>query len=346
MPEINPINGKIVVRINASSLVYSKCTKHWHLVIVDGYKEKVGKAAAIYGVAAHAYINTMFKTSGRIDLARKDALAAFNVPKNDNRQQKYLSDEKHLLGTCFNLWDDWIEKEKDFDHLMINSKCYWCDGEGKDSESGFVCTHCKGAGSTQQPATEVTFSILYYEDAFYEVWLEGTADKIGKIKNGCYAIGDYKTTSSSDDKEYLANYEMSAQLRFYVLSLKLMAEKYPDSILGQIGATRIGAFIDGVFVRSNTVNNTYARSTVYIFKDEDLAEFRVLLDNAIQKLLTAMTLGTQYRREGIFNGACEPKFGSKCPFWFVCMSGSKEIEKLMLARDFKQKQYNPLKHND
>ena len=340
MPEINPANGKIIIRINASSLVYSKCIKHWHLVIIDGYKEKESGAAPIYGVAVHRYIDTMFKTKGRIDLARNDALAEFNKPKHDSKTQSYLSDVGHLQGTCYNLWEDYVDKDKDFQHLMLNSECYWCKGKG--------CTICDNKGYLLQPATEVTFRILYYQDDKFEVWLEGTIDKIGKIVKGCYCVADYKTTSSGekDKKYYLENYEMSAQLRFYVLSTKLMAEKYPDSILGQIGKTRVGAFIDGIFLKSKASDNCYQRSDVFQFTDEDLSEFRFHLDNAIQKLIGAIITDKWNTREGIFNGACEPKFGSKCPFWFVCRANKPDIQKLMLARDFVKKQYNPLKHND
>jgi len=309
---------KTTIRLNASSLPWTKCMLQYHRHVVQGYKEPRQKAAIIYGTSFHKYVDTMFKTNGRIDLAREAALLAFRVPKIEDKSKSYLLDEGHLIVTCMNAWDDYIKKDNSFEHLMMP------DG---------------------RPATEVTFSIRYYEDDTIIVNLEGTTDKIGRIKGGCFALGDYKTTSSRDGN-YCADYEMSYQLRFYVLSFKLMAQLHPDSMLGQVGATRLGAFIDAIFVNRKLQDNTYERSDVFQFSDDDLAEFRSLLDKTILKISAAIRTESWKRREGIVTGACSQKFNTKCPFWFVCKSNNPAIQELMLKRDFIQKPYDPLHHND
>lgn len=342
--------SKRIIKINASSLPLSKCIKSWVLTIIEGYKSPVQPANLIYGVAGHAFIDTMFKTDGRMDEAYNECRRAFNVPKYDIQRQMYLSSESHLFPTLLNYWTDYISKDSGFQLLQINSRCWWCDGKGYvDGETTPTeqCEHCAGTGSRMNPATEVTFSIKYYEDEQYEVWLEGTIDKIGKIKGGCYAIGDYKFTSTKDKKGYFADYQMSQQLRFYVLSLKLMGRMYPESVLGQIGQTRLGAFIDGIFLYPSAPDNEYGRSDVFAFTDDDLAEFQLLLDRAIKRLLDALTNNTWDVREGIFNGACKKSgYSQKCAFWFPCLTGNKEIEQLKLAKDFVKKTYDPLHHNE
>lgn len=347
--EINK-EGKIVLRINASSLKLSRCMLAWHRTVVQGYREPMFGAAMIYGSAIHKFIDTMFKTDGRMDLARDAALKTFNVPKIDNRRSRHLSDATHMITSCLLLWEDYIQKDQEFSVVKLNTKCWWCGGEGwlvfnSTPDSRDICSHCKGSKTLLQPATEVTFSIPYYEDAKIVVFLEGTVDRIGKIKNGCYAIGDYKTTSTADSEVFLEPYEMSSQLRFYVLSLKLMAKLYPDSILGQIGATRVGAFVDGVFIRPKCSENSYARSAVFQFPEDDMAEYQVQLYSAINRLINAVLGSTYQCREGILNGSCEQKY-HKCAFWNVCKASNKQIAEVLLKRDFVQKEYQPLHHND
>lgn len=335
---------KTKIKINASSLINSKCLLDWHRTIIEGYKEPVQSCKLIYGVAVHKYIDTMFKTKGHLGFARESALKEFRKPKIDDNKSPHMSSEVHLLPTCFNLWDDYVMKDLEFQILQIYSACWWCDGLGID-EAKETCAYCKGEKFMMQPATEVTFEIKYFEDADFEVWLCGTIDKLGQIVRGCFAIGDWKTTSRRDTRQYLEEYEMSAQLRFYVFALKLMAKMYPESMLGKIGATRIGAFVDGVFLKPKVMENEYARSNVFQFSDSDLNEFQVNLDRVIARFLQSIRDGTWKLKEGIMNGACQKKF-SRCAYWHICKAQSPEIESLLLSRNFIQKEYNPLKHND
>jgi hypothetical protein len=310
---------KQAIKLNASGLKTSTCGYHFWNTCVEGYKNSRSAAKMVYGIGLHKYVDTMFQTGGRIDKARDAALAAFRKPKVDDKKSRHMSDENHFLPTCFNYWDEWIMKDTAQTVLMPDNK----------------------------PATEVTFSIPYYEDEHIFVTLEGTIDRLIKIRGGCFAVNDFKTTSSWESDYYLRKYSMSNQLRFYVLSLKLMAEKFPDSMLGQIGATNIGACIDGIFLKPKPCDNEYKRSDVFQFNDLD--QVRRSLDMQIQRISKMVEYknmsGLTPPRDGLINGACEQKF-RVCNFWAVCNSQSREVGDLILGRDFVKKEYDPLHHND
>ena len=332
---------KTLIKLNASSLKLTTCMLQWHRVVVDGYKMPANPAALTYGVSVHKFIDTMYKTQ-RLDMARDAALVEFRKPKYDNKRSSHLSDETHLIPTCFNYWDDYVKKDTDYSLVMLNQPCPWCGGDDPDTCD---CEKCKGEGTLQLPASEVTFEIDYYEDDHIKVVLAGTIDGIGKISNGCYAIRDFKTTSSAEQDEYLDDYEMSAQLRFYIFSLKLMGRLHPDSVLGQIGNSRMGAFIDGLFIKPKLVSNDYVRSKVFQYSDDEMAEFELNLNELVKKISYYISTGLWQQREGIVNGTCKSGY-RKCDFWHACRSGNKAIADALLSRNFIQKKYDPLHHND
>jgi hypothetical protein len=272
----------------------------------------------VYGIAVHKFIDAMFKTKGDMKAAREAAIQIFNMPKVNDKKKMWLSDASHMWVTCLNAWDDWILKDTKFDILKLPNG---------------------------QPATELTFRLPYYEDENVVVNLCGTIDKIGKIKNGLYCVGDYKTTSSWNAEEYLSNYAMSAQLRFYALALRLMSKRHPDSMLGQVGATQMGCFIDGIFLKASAQENEYERSEVFQFKDSDLDNFASVVDQLIRKLLVYVASKTMPDKEGIVNGTCQQKFG-RCKFWNVCKQQDPVIASLLLKRDFVTKPYDPLTFNE
>lgn len=308
---------KTTIRINASSLKNSQCLRHWYWQVIEGYKVPIHSANIIYGVAVHSFIDKMFKTDGDIRASRDAALASFRIPKHDNRKSMHLSDERHLITVCMDVWDRWVLRDDSFDVIKL---------------------------PTGLPATEVTFSIPFYEDELVEVLLEGTIDKVGKIKGGCYAIGDYKTTSSYQKDTYLSAYQISSQLRFYTLAVKMMARLAPESVLGQIGATNIGCFIDGIFLNPSPAKVEYQRSDVFQFSESDMFEFEFMLNKKVANLVAFAQERMLPMREGLMNGACEGKWGL-CDFINVCKQSNPQVAELMLWRDFKKVEYNPLNHN-
>lgn len=310
---------KQIINVDASSLSDAGCMLRWHRSVVGGYRERVQGASLIYGKAFHKFQETMFRTKGDLQEAKKAMVLSFDVPKAaTGKTNGYLADRNHVFATSYMYWEDITCKDTEFDLLMLPN------------------------GS---PAVEQTFSFKYYEDDNVIVNLCGTIDRIGQIKKGCWCVRDYKTTSRWNPVEYLSEYRMSKQLRFYILALKIMSERYPDSVLGQIGATKVGARIDAVFLKERPTDNKYISSDVFLFSEGAIEEFRGLLDQYIIRLTGAVQVALlqPLPREGIINGSCDSKF--RCKFWGVC-SAPMEVQDTILERDFIQTPYNPLGFSD
>jgi hypothetical protein len=255
----------------------------------------------------------MYKT-GDMALARDNALAAFRVPKIESPKALYLSDERHMIYTGFDVWNNYALTDESFDLLKMP--------DGK-------------------PATEVTFSIPFYEDDIIQANICGTEDSIGTIRHGCHAIRDWKTTSHWDAQSYLEGYRMSHQLRFYVLSLKIMHRHFPDSVLGKIGGTKVGAFIDAIFLKDKASEMKVMRSAVFQFSDGDMTSFEQSLVRRLRQLSEAIADGSVMLKEGIVNNTCELKY-NKCPYYAVCAVQNPDIENLLLLKNFDKRPYDPL----
>ena len=310
-----------------------------------GYRSPLS-AAVVYGISVHRFVDVMFKTN-HFPTAREEAKRLFSIEKlPPNDKQGHLGDPNHLITTCYNLWTQQIECESSFEILQIPTKCWWCRG---DEQQMTPCTHCQGKGIVTGPATELTFSILIYEDNFCRIFLKGTIDTVGKFKNGCFAIRDWKTTSSWKKDEYLSTYELSRQLRIYTLACKLEARNNPDSLLGKIGSTNMGSFVDAIFVKAKANENEYMRTDVFQYSKEDMETFERSLLRLCSRLSAAIQTNT-FEKEGIINGSCSNIFGpdgvgGKCRFWNVCKS-PEPVAQLLLKRDFKRKIFDPLTYNE
>lgn len=306
--------SKLQLSFDATALRESACMLDFHRVVVEGLREPVLNADMIYGMAVHKYVEQMYKSGGHIPTARNEAAKVFNVPKTTKPKKQHMADWIHCSTTCFMYWDTYITQDNNFDVIMLNDK----------------------------PAAEVNFEIPFYEDDICVIKIFGTIDRIGKIRNGIYAIGDHKSTSSWDEDSYLDSYAMSLQLRMYRLALILMGRYYPDTVLGKIGNSKVGAFIDGLFIKSKANENVYSRSEVFQFSDEDMKEFEANLQAKCRELSNTIQLvqaGKKIPRQGIVNNVCEKKYGL-CKFWNVCKSTQPEVQQLLLKRDFVSKPYD------
>lgn len=339
----------ITINLSSSALSLSGCLRSFKYTVIDGYKEPSDSANIIYGEAIHKFVDVMYKTDGYIPLAREAAMRTFDRSKVHKDRQMHLSDVNHMNATCFNLWERWVKEDNDFELLMVEGPCYFCKSNGEFSTpvgEGVTCERCDGSGFRKHPATELTFSFPYYQDEFLTVNLAGTIDSLGKIKNGCYSIRDWKTTSTYTDKGYFDKYRLSKQLRFYNMALKIMAEREPDSILGTIGKTNVGCMIDAVFIKPAANDLVVKRSEVFQYSEQEIREFRHLVDKYVYDLGTSIKLN-HFPKNGILTESCEKKlehYNKKCPFFNVCAVGD-EVGKVLLARDFKVQQYNPLNYS-
>lgn len=310
------MSEQIEVNLSSSALSHAGCIRNLHLTVVDGYKEKAMPARMVYGVGVHKFIEVMYKTGGRIDLARQAAIECVtNIPRIDDRKSMHLSDVMHMTTVALYTWEMKVKKETDFKVLDLN-----------------------GA-----PAVELTFSIPFYQDEVARYNWCGTIDRLGKIDNGCYCIKDWKNTSTWSPREYFTQYELSRQPRGYVLALKMMAELYPDSLLGQIGKGKVGAQFNAVFVKPAANDVTFGDSDVFQYDDAHIAEFRMGIEDECKKLSSAIKTG-YLPKQGIVNGSCEGKWG-KCAFWVPCQH-PEPVAQILLKRDFDQKPFSPLNYND
>jgi len=334
---------KTIINLDATSLGHASCLLDYKRSIIDGYKQNPS-SAIVYGTAVHSFIDAMYNNGGNFKLAREVAQKSFSVKKSPaSKSKSYLEDPRHLDTVCISVWRDFIEQDSLFSLLTIPKKCKICGGK-KFIDTGYMqsCPQCNETGIVNGPATEINFRILFYEDDFIQVYLCGTIDKLGKIQGGCYSIGDWKTTSSWNTDEYFVQYDLSRQLRIYTLAMKMMARLEPDSILGKIGASKMGAFIDAIFLNTDPNKVVCERSTGYSYSDKELDEFEGMLKKFCLTLSTAVSMN-EWPKQGILNGTCVRQFG-KCPFWNVCKAPG-HIAELVLKRDFFIKSYNPLNFN-
>jgi len=303
----------ITINLSQSAFSYHGCILELYRKCVEGYYE-LPSANIVYGTAIHKYVHIMYQTGGHIPTAREEALKEFNAPKIPaKRGSTHLDDPKHMLATAFMFFESYIKEDKNTEVVLLNGK----------------------------PATEVSFSMPFYQDEHVNVNWCGTIDKIAKIKNGCYILPDIKTTSSWDKNGYFSTYKLSRQLRGYVLALRLMARHYPTSILGQIGMTHIGTRIDGCFIKPSSHENKYIASDINFYDDSDIAEYEKMLLAKCKELSECVRLN-YFPKQGILNSSCSGKWGL-CSFANVCAVND-NVGRILLERDFKKKEFNPLNY--
>lgn len=299
---------KKVLRIDASALKKSSCMLAFKRIVSDGYRSAAHFNDVLYGSSFHLFVAEMYRTRGDFSKAIAGAVQLYKKPTIIRK--KHLT-EQHLIKTCLDYWEHFRATDN-FEVLEV-------DGE---------------------PMVEVTFEINIYEDDEYIIHLVGTIDKIGQFVKGCYAIGDYKTTGSWSSDDYFKKYRISTQLITYFYALRKLAEFNPNSPLAKICNTKVGVFIDGIFV---TAAKTEFKRSEVMFLDDKLDEYETLLQRKCIQLVAA--INEEPIREGIIQGSCVD-MEYKCDFYNVCSAPDKIASSYMLKRDFIQKEYNPFKFNE
>jgi hypothetical protein len=350
--------SKLIINIDSTSLSHSGCMMDWFRTVIGvldsegkslgGYKEKLLGPELTYGIALHKYIDIAYKTRGNLIKARHEAKRCFELPTRDHPKKAYLRDQRHLDIVCSNVWTDFCQEDEDFQLMELDLLCWQCRGLKNPVT---VCGVCNDTGHLVQPATEVTFSIKYYEDDYIIVNLCGTIDLIGKMNGGPLVKGDWKTSSSWDSEEYFTQYELNRQILMYSLACKLMSEMYPESVLGQIGSKAVQHFfINAIFLDKEPNKVKVIRSQIFPTKKEDIEKFQLTIDDKIKELSNAIKTG-YIPKTGIITGNCikyqnvtEKNF-AKCAFWDACKSPD-NIAELLLKREFIQKPFNPLTYNE
>jgi len=311
---------KLIILLDASALKHLACPLKFYRTLLMGYRKQVNSVDIVYGQAFHLFVQTMVNTNGSYPEAIKKAVDLFNnTPYTEKATKKWMTPH-HLTKTCMDYWEHYNGTRKDeWQTLRVEGKAL----------------------------TELKFATLpYYEDERVSIILAGTIDDICKREGGCYAIRDYKTTSSWNADEYLRDYILSPQLIFYVFVLYWYAKTYPDSIYSQITREgRVAAFIDGIFLKSGATSATSAqtkfqRSEMFFFTDRDLKYFGEMLDNVVVPKILAM-LDREPYPEGRLNGACNIVYGH-CDYFNACAAPDRQATEAIIRNEFITKPYNPL----
>jgi hypothetical protein len=315
--------NKTIIKLDASALSQSACLLRFKRIVLDGYTEKLSFNDTQYGSAFHKFIAVMYESEGDFGKATFAAQELFARPCIVRNGKKHLN-ELHLTKTCIDYWQH-FQSTDNFEVLKSENK----------------------------PLVEIDFAVKYYEDDKYIILLTGTIDKLGRFKNGCFAIGDYKTHSlwavtdkinkSFEDiyiKTYFKQYEISNQLRFYSFVTKLLGQENPNSVFGLFNDHPFGVFIDGIFL-SGTQSSRFARSDVFFFSENEMVSYRESLDQKISDLIFLANYQDYKLTDGIIQGTCnEGKF--PCKFLNVCSNQDETIRKIVLKNEFTQKPYDPL----
>lgn len=305
----------LTFRLSSTAMGSSTCSLRLHKQVIEGVREKLMPARVVYGIACHKFFDSMYKTLDPVK-SILTAKKAFFIPKIDDRKSTHLSDEGHMITTCMNVWAGFVQEDTSFEVLSFDGKAL----------------------------TEKTFSNLIYQDEHITVYLEGTLDKIGKFKNGVYAIGDWKTTSSWSAESYFTQYELSRQLRIYRLATILEGRSYPDSPIGKIGNSRCGVFIDAIFLKPDRNALEVKRSSVFYIPEVEIIAFEKMLLKFCKSLSLKVQDGSLLDKEGTMNGSCEGKWG-KCPYWNLCKTPL-EVSRVLQDRDFNIVPWTPQDYNN
>jgi len=336
---------KTIVKVDASALKESSCEWRFDAIVNQGWREKITYNDTVYGTSVHRYLSRMEESGGKFDEAVRACLRIWRQGGFKIRNKKDHLTENHLITTCFDYWQHITTKQSEFQLIQNpHAKCWQCEGTGLvgHEEVGGLCNICAGKGTREQPVVEVKFSIPWEISDDYEAYIEGTIDRVGKIINGCYCVRDFKTTSSWDSKKFLAGFRSSPQLKLYLWSVRKEAER-EGSALAQLRGQRIGAAIDGIFLKSSS-ETIFDSSEVFFFSPAQDVEFEFLLADKMEEIKSYALKEKTPRKTGKIEGTCHNLFS--CKFHDVCHALDEKVGKFVLMSNFNQRPYEPLKHGE
>ncbi len=309
--------SKTILKLNVSAIKGPACALRLHYDVIDGYKETLNNNDIEFGQAFHLFVKTMKLTKGDYAVSTEAARQYFNRPTRVKKGKEWLT-ENYLVATCFAYWE----------------------AQMRDGWTTVV------RGPERTPVVECKFAIPYYADEHTEVILCGTIDDIcQRGPQGMFAIRDYKTTSVWNKDEYLANYRLSAQLKFYRFILKRYAQLYPDSIFHTIDERPVGVFIQGIFLGKDKPA-TFEISEVFVYSEQEMTEFESMLKTYVLHFLATLDFlkntGLKHPlREGTLNGACHTQYGM-CKYALACGAVDEVARGHVLRNNFIQVPYDPL----
>lgn len=306
---------KKIILLNASALRISSCNRRLHYIVIDGYKKSLNSINIEFGSAFHLIPKQVYQDGD------------FNAGLS--AAQQYLANTPHVADP----------KKKYLNAFMLSKVGYdWNTSELHKNDSFEVLRDTDG-----KALVEVQCAIPYYTGENVEIILCLTIDKICVHRTSkLIAEGDFKTTSSWDEVEYLRGWILNTQRYFYNIALRKMIESSsPSSILHKYKGKDVGSFVDAVFIKSSG-ETSIRRTDVHVFTQEQRDEYERLLYN-LCLWFDANNMNILPDREGLLNDSCsENKYGSKCDFFDVCACNDSIAAEHVLNRNFVKKPYDPL----
>lgn len=344
------MSPKFIVRLDASLMSQSGCRLRTYLKLFEQLNTQQVSNEIQFGTAFHYFAAEVKRNGGNFGKAFNGAKEIHARPCSITPKKEYLQEVSFLTKVCDD-WYEWHEEKDSFEILFLEETCAHCQGSGTidiDNElSPVKCGYCNSSGKVKKYLVEQTFSIKIYEDDDVIVLLVGTIDKIGKFKNGCYGIGDYKTTAVRDPISYFRPYALSCQLRTYIYAVKKHAELYPDSIWAEMAKTPLVAFIEGIFYKPPSPQHKITeivRSDCFQFKDWDMKDYEAMLQFKVAEVVHLYYMwrnNTVPMREGIMTGTCGLYNGS-CMYFNLCAAPNDNIREQLVNKNYTKKEYDPL----
>jgi len=196
------------------------------------------------------------------------------------------------------------------------------------------------------PLIEAKFSVPLFVGTNASFILQGTIDRLTKIRNGCFTVEDFKTHAGADHEGFFKEHRMSPQGKTYVWVLRQLAAMTPGGFFDSlIGSGKIGFAIKGVFVSPKEATQ-FVKSDIMFYEDSELEEYYQLLIGLCMKLDAAIgNKDALPPAEGAFNCTCKTAFGKFCPYIDACSNSAKVgragVEMILSSR-MKPKPYLPL----
>ena len=304
--------SKLVIKLDASAAKESSCIRRLYWNIVKGYRVSLQANDVEFGTAFHIFRKIIRTDKTLLSEALDKTCNYFSEkPMYIKPKKKYL-DLEYLKQVCSMYY---VNVVQDDDHIPIVTP----SGEA---------------------LLEQKFSLPYYTDEDVDILVCGTIDELGVITKGAHYIMDAKTTSMWNQDEFLNNYTLDAQMRWYAWCIYQYAKYFPDSIVAQFATHNFGIKIDGIFL-SGKDKFEFKRSSLFPITKRDIMEFELLLNDLVTSLVRSVKSNILPFRQGTINGSCITKYGP-CKFFGPCAAPDDIATGHILKNNFVQVDYNPL----
>lgn len=313
----------MIIRIDASSLKDAHCLRKLFWRIVGGYRTKGADIEMHYGTCFHHFAEQVARGVDPT-VAEVSAREMFMATICNQKYGKDYLNAVHLSLTC-RLYT-----------MML-----------QEASNQWNAADILASPIDNSPLVECKFSLPIYADAGVEILLQGTMDRISKIKGrGCMVIEDFKTTSSKDPDLYFKGFKMSPQMLTYTFALHQLAAANPYGLFGRLMKENptVGCRIKGVFLDPK-LSTRFVASEIAFFAEAELEKYYNWLMALCQQIVFAVKTNTIPDPVGIYTDTCRSAFGSYCPFFDICKNETTlkpEGMQHMLKAHFQQKDYKPL----